>query len=478
MTEQEASTMMTPEEVSTVVGDYKAGWHDPENSTIRFDNGLSEQVVRDISALKDEPEWMTEFRVKAYRHYEKRPMPTWGNMSLLEQIDFDNICYFLRSGEGTETNWDDVPEDIRNTFQKLGIPEAEQKWLSGVTAQYESEAVYHSIREDLVKQGVIFLDMDSGLREYPELVKKWFCSVIPYSDNKFSALNTAVWSGGSFIYVPKGVHVEMPVQAYFRINAKNMGQFERTLIIADEGSSIHYVEGCTAPTYSSDSLHSAVVELIALPGAYIRYSTVQNWSANVYNLVTKRGIAHENATIEWVDGNLGSKLTMKYPSVILKGEGAHAEVISVAYSGKGQHQDTGAKIHHLASNTTSKILSKSISKDGGRGSYRGLVTVSAKAENCKVNVVCDALILDEESRSDTYPTMEVANSTARCEHEASVSKVSDEQLFYLMSRGHAENEALAMIVNGFFEPFTRELPMEYAVELNHLMALEMEGSIG
>ena len=460
MTEQEASTMMTPEEVSTVVGDYKAGWHDPENSTIRFDNGLSEQVVRDISALKDEPEWMTEFRVKAYRHYEKRPMPTWGNMSLLEQIDFDNICYFLRSGEGTETNWDDVPEDIRNTFQKLGIPEAEQKWLSGVTAQYESEAVYHSIRE------------------YPELVKKWFCSVIPYSDNKFSALNTAVWSGGSFIYVPKGVHVEMPVQAYFRINAKNMGQFERTLIIADEGSSIHYVEGCTAPTYSSDSLHSAVVELIALPGAYIRYSTIQNWSANVYNLVTKRGIAHENATIEWVDGNLGSKLTMKYPSVILKGEGAHAEVISVAYSGKGQHQDTGAKIHHLASNTTSKILSKSISKDGGRGSYRGLVTVSAKAENCKVNVVCDALILDEESRSDTYPTMEVANSTARCEHEASVSKVSDEQLFYLMSRGHAENEALAMIVNGFFEPFTRELPMEYAVELNHLMALEMEGSIG
>ena len=478
MTEQEASTMMTPEEVSTVVGDYKAGWHDPENSTIRFDNGLSEQVVRDISALKDEPEWMTEFRVKAYRHYEKRPMPTWGNMSLLEQIDFDNICYFLRSGEGTEKNWDDVPEDIRNTFQKLGIPEAEQKWLSGVTAQYESEAVYHSIREDLVKQGVIFLDMDSGLRQYPEIVKKWFCSVIPYSDNKFSALNTAVWSGGSFIYVPKGVHVEMPVQAYFRINAKNMGQFERTLIIADEGSSIHYVEGCTAPTYSSDSLHSAVVELIALPGAYIRYSTVQNWSANVYNLVTKRGIAHENATIEWVDGNLGSKLTMKYPSVILKGEGAHAEVISVAYSGKGQHQDTGAKIHHLASNTTSKILSKSISKDGGRGSYRGLVTVSAKAENCKVNVVCDALILDEESRSDTYPTMEVANSTARCEHEASVSKVSDEQLFYLMSRGHAENEALAMIVNGFFEPFTRELPMEYAVELNHLMALEMEGSIG
>ena len=327
-------------------------------------------------------------------------------------------------------------------------------------------------------QGVIFLDMDSGLREYPELVKEYFCSVIPYQDNKFSALNTAVWSGGSFIYVPKGIKVEMPVQAYFRINAKNMGQFERTLIIADEGSSIHYVEGCTAPTYSTDSLHSAVVELIALDGAHIRYSTIQNWSANVYNLVTKRGIAHEDASIEWIDGNIGSKLTMKYPSVILKGEGFHAEVISIAYAGKGQHQDAGAKVHHLASNTTSKILSKSISKDGGRGSYRGMVTVSPKAENCKLNVVCDALILDDESQTDTYPTMEVANASARCEHEASVSKVSDDQVFYLMSRGHSEEEALAMIVNGFFEPFTRELPMEYAVELNKLMALEMEGSIG
>ena len=470
--------MPANQEAMDVVGDYKSGWHDPENSTIRFDFGLSEKVVREISALKDEPEWMTDIRVKAYRHFVERPMPTWGNTPLLGEIDFDNICYFLRSGEGTEDDWDDVPEDIRNTFDKLGIPEAEQKWLSGVTAQYESEAVYHSIREDLEKQGVIFLDMDSGLREHPEIVRDWFCSVVPLTDNKFAALNTAVWSGGSFIYVPKGVHVEMPVQAYFRINAKNMGQFERTLIIADEGSSIHYVEGCTAPTYSTDSLHSAVVELIALPGAHIRYSTVQNWSANVYNLVTKRGIAHENSKIEWVDGNLGSKLTMKYPSVILKGEGSHAEVISVAYSGEGQHQDAGAKIHHLASNTTSKILSKSISKNGGRGSYRGLVKVSPKAENCKLNVVCDALILDEGSRSDTYPTMEVANPTARCEHEASVSKVSDNQLFYLMSRGHTEEEALAMIVNGFFEPFTRELPMEYAVELNQLMALEMEGSIG
>ncbi len=469
---------MTDNDARDAVGDYKAGWHDPEKSTIRFDAGLSEKVVRDISELKNEPEWMTEMRVKAFRHFDKRPMPTWGNMSMLEEIDFESICYYLRSSKATENDWDDVPEDIRNTFDRLGIPDAEQKWLSGVTAQYESEAVYHSIREDLEKQGVIFLDMDSGLREHEDLVKKWFCSVVPYSDNKFSALNTAVWSGGSFIYVPKGVHVELPVQAYFRINAKNMGQFERTLIIADEGSSIHYVEGCTAPTYSTDSLHSAVVELVALPGAHIRYSTVQNWSANVYNLVTKRGVAHEKAKIEWVDGNIGSKLTMKYPSVILKGEGSHAEVISVAYSGSGQHQDAGAKIHHLASNTTSKILSKSISKDGGRGSYRGQVTVSRKAENCKLNVVCDALILDENSRSDTYPTMEVANPTARCEHEASVSKVSDNQLFYLMSRGHSEEEALALIVNGFFEPFTRELPMEYAVELNKLMALEMEGSIG
>ena len=465
-------------EAREAVGEYKAGWHDPEKSTIRFDFGLSEEVVRQISELKKEPEWMTDIRVKAFKHFSERPMPTWGNTSMLEEIDFENICYYLKSSDSTERDWEDVPDDIRNTFERLGIPEAEQKWLSGVTAQYESEAVYHSIREDLEKQGVIFLDMDSGLKEYPEIVKKWFCSVIPYSDNKFSALNTAVWSGGSFIYVPEGVHVEMPVQAYFRINAKNMGQFERTLIIADKGSSIHYVEGCTAPSYSTDSLHSAVVELVALPGSHIRYSTIQNWSSNVYNLVTKRGIAHEDAKIEWVDGNIGSKLTMKYPAVILKGEGSHAEVISVAYSGEGQHQDAGAKIHHLASNTTSKILSKSISKNGGRGSYRGMVTVSPKADNCKLNVVCDALILDEGSRSDTYPTMEVANPSARCEHEASVSKVSDDQLFYLMSRGHSEEESLAMIVNGFFEPFTRELPMEYAVELNQLMALEMEGSIG
>jgi Fe-S cluster assembly protein SufB len=405
-------------------------------------------------------------------------MPTWGNTELLNGINFDAVTYFLRSGNKTEVDWDDVPEDIKRTFDRLGIPDAEQKWLGGVTAQYESEAVYHSIREDLESQGVIFLDMDAGLREHEDIVKEYFCKIVPYQDNKFSALNTAVWSGGSFIYVPKGVKVDMPVQAYFRINAKNMGQFERTLIIVDEGASIHYVEGCTAPAYSTESLHSAVVELIAHKGAHIRYSTVQNWSTNVYNLVTKRAVAHENATVEWVDGNIGSKLTMKYPAVILKGDGAHAEVISVAYSGSGQHQDAGAKVHHLASNTTSSILSKSISKDGGRGSYRGMVTVSKKADNCKVNVVCDALILDDESQSDTYPTMEIANPTCRSEHEASVSKVSDEQVFYLMTRGHTEEEAMALIVNGFFEPFTRELPMEYAVELNKLMAFEMEGSIG
>jgi len=469
---------MGKDEARDAVGDYRYGFHDPENAVIKFDKGISEQVVRDISALKNEPEWMTEIRIKAYRHYVKRPMPDWGNMGLLNSIDFDAVTYFLKSSSGTAKDWDDVPEDIKNTFDRLGIPDAEQKWLGGVTAQYESEAVYHSIREDLENQGVLFYDMDSGLREHEDIVREYFCSVIPYSDNKFSALNTAVWSGGSFIYVPKGVHVELPVQAYFRINSENMGQFERTLIIADEGSSIQYVEGCTAPTFSTDSLHSAVVELIAMKGATIRYTTIQNWSTNVYNLVTKRGVAYENATIEWIDGNIGSKLTMKYPSVILRGEGAHAEVISVAYSGEGQHQDAGSKVIHLAANTTSNVLSKSISKNGGRSSYRGLVKVSPKAHNCKINVVCDALLLDENSRSDTYPTMEVANSSCRVEHEASVSKVSGDQLFYLMSRGHSEAEAMGMIINGFFEPFTRELPMEYAVELNRLLEIEMEGAIG
>jgi len=466
------------DEARQAVGEYQFGFHDPEHATIRFDKGLSEQVVRDISALKNEPEWMTELRVKAYHHFIERPMPDWGNAAMLKQIDFDAVTYFLRSSDKTERNWDDVPEDIKHTFERLGIPEAEQKWLGGVTAQYESEAVYHSMREDLEAQGVIFLDMDSGLREHPDLVKRFFNTVVPYTDNKFSALNTAVWSGGSFLYVPKGVHVEMPVQAYFRINAKNMGQFERTLIVADEGASVHYVEGCTAPTYSEESLHSAVVELIALEGSRIRYSTIQNWSASVYNLVTKRGIAHANATVEWVDGNLGSKLTMKYPAVLLKGEGAHAEIISVAYAGEGQHQDAGSKVHHLAPNTTSNILSKSISKDGGRSTYRGMLQVLPKAHGCRSKVVCDALMLDPESRSDTYPTMEVGNASADLEHEASVSKVGGDQLFYLMSRGHTEAEAMGLIVNGFFEPFTKELPMEYATELNKLLDLHMEGSIG
>ena len=444
---------------------------------LKVEKGLSEDVVRTLSAHKNEPQWMTDIRIKAFHHFIDRPMPTWGNTEVLNAIDFDEICYFNVVGKN-EDNWDDVPDKIKNTFDKLGIPEAEQKWLGGLTAQYDSESVYHSIREDLEEQGVIFMDMDSGLREHPEMVKEYFGKIIPYTDNKFSALNTAFWSGGSFIYVPKGVKVDIPVQAYFFIASENMGQFERTLIIADEGSSIHYIEGCTAPTSTSKSLHSAVVELIAHKDAHIRYTTIQNWSDNVYNLVTKRAIAHENACAEWVDGNIGSALTMKYPSVILKGEGAHAEVISVAYANNNQHQDTGAKIHHLASNTTSNILSKSISKGGGRTSYRGLVKVSKKASGCKSNVVCDALLMDEKSRTDTYPTMEIANSDCITEHEASVSKISGEQVFYLMSRGFTEMEAQGLIVNGFFNPFTKELPMEYAVELTKLLEMEMEGSIG
>jgi len=440
-------------------------------------DGLSEEVVRAISNYKNEPDWMTDIRIKAYQHFINRPTPQWGNTEKLNTLDFNDICYFRVAGENQQ-DWDQVPDKIKRTFDALGIPEAEQKWLGGLTAQYESESIYHSIRDDLESQGVIFMDMDSGLREHPEIVKQYFGSVVPSADNKFSALNTAVWSGGSFIYVPKGVKVDIPVQAYFLIASENMGQFERTLIVADEGSSIHYIEGCTAPAFSTNSLHSAVVELVALEGAHIRYTTIQNWSDNIFNLVTKRAVAHKNAIIEWVDGNIGSSLTMKYPAVILKGENSHAEVISVAYAREGQHQDTGAKVHHLASNTTSNILSKSISKDGGRTSYRGLVKVSRKAENCRSNVVCDALLMDENSQSDTYPTMEVGNHSAFTEHEASVSKVSEDQLFYLMSRGHTEAASKALILNGFFEPFTKELPMEYAVELNKLLELEMEGSIG
>ncbi|MBX3150513.1 Fe-S cluster assembly protein SufB [Candidatus Obscuribacterales bacterium] len=458
--------------------DYKYGFKDKEDYVFKSGRGLTPEIVESISKMKKEPQWMLDFRLNALDIFNKKPMPTWGNTKMLEDIDFENIYYYIKPSEKSEKNWEDVPEGIKKTFDRLGIPEAERKFLAGVTAQYESEVVYHSIREDLVKQGVIFLDMDSGLREHEEIVRKHFATVIPAADNKFSALNSAVWSGGSFIWVPEGVKVEIPLQAYFRINAENMGQFERTLIIAEPGSFVHYIEGCTAPIYSTDSLHSAVVELIAKPGAHIRYTTIQNWSRNVYNLVTKRAVAEANAKVEWVDGNLGSKLTMKYPAIYLTGEGATGEVLSVAFSGHDQHQDAGAKIVHAAPNTTSIVTSKSISKDGGRTSYRGLVKVYPGATGVKTSVKCDALLLDEESRSDTYPTMEIDEKDVSVEHEATVSKVGEEQLFYLMSRGLTADEAKAMVVNGFFEPFTKELPLEYAVELNRLIQLEMEGSVG
>ncbi len=456
--------------------DYRYGFRDVEDYKFKSGKGLTREMVAQISEMKGEPEWMRQFRLKAYEIFIRKPMPTWG--ADLSEIDFDNIHYYVKPSEKTEKSWEEVPEYIKNTFDRLGIPEAERKFLAGVSAQYESEVVYHNIREDLEKQGVLFLDMDSGLREHPDIVKEHFATVIPAADNKFAALNSAVWSGGSFIYVPKGVHVEIPLQAYFRINTENMGQFERTLIIADEGSSVHYIEGCTAPVYSSDSLHSAVVELIAKRGAHIRYTTIQNWSSNVYNLVTKRAVAYENAVVEWVDGNLGSKVTMKYPGIYLMGEGAKGEVISVAFANEGQHQDAGAKIVHVAPNTTSTITSKSISKGGGRTSYRGLLKVHKGAENVKSFVRCDALMLDEISRSDTYPSIEIDEDNVSIEHEASVSKISEEQLFYLQSRGLGEAEAKTMIVNGFFEAFTKELPMEYAVELNRLLQLQMEGAVG
>jgi len=456
--------------------DYQYGFHDAEDYQFKSGRGLTREMVEQISEMKNEPDWMRAFRLRAYEIFMRKPMPTWG--ADLSGIDFDNIHYYVKSSEKTEKDWDDVPAYIKDTFDKLGIPEAERKFLAGVSAQYESEVVYHNIREDLEKQGVIFLDMDTALREHEDIVKKYFATVIPAADNKFSALNSAVWSGGSFIYVPKGVNVEIPLQAYFRINTENMGQFERTLIIADEGSSVHYIEGCTAPVYSSDSLHSAVVELIAMRDAHIRYTTIQNWSNNVYNLVTKRAMAYEHAFVEWVDGNLGSKVTMKYPGIYLVGEGAKGEVISVAFASEGQHQDAGAKIIHAAPNTTSTITSKSISKGGGRTSYRGLLKVHKGAENVKSFVRCDALMLDEISRSDTYPSIEIDEDQVSIEHEASVSKISDEQMFYLMSRGLDEAAAKTMIVNGFFEAFTKELPMEYAVELNRLLQLQMEGAIG
>lgn len=458
--------------------DEKYGFHDSvESYAFKSEKGLTRDMVIKISALKNEPQWMTDYRLKAYDIFESKPIPQWGSL-LLNDIDFADIHYFVRATDGQGKNWDEVPADIKRTFDRLGIPEAEQKFLQGVTAQYESEVVYHSIRKDLESKGVIFTDMDSALRDYPDLVKEYFGTVIPSADNKFAALNSAVWSGGSFIYVPKGVHVEMPLQAYFRINIQSMGQFERTLIIVDEGAYVHYVEGCTAPTYSSDSLHSAVVEIIVKEGGRCRYTTIQNWSNNVYNLVTKRAVADKNATMEWVDGNLGSKLTMKYPAVILRGEGAHGEVLSIAFAGKGQHQDAGAKITHLAPNTTSQIISKSISKDGGRASYRGLLKVADGADNVKSNVVCDALLLDDKSRSDTYPTIEIDAKNVTMGHEASVSRVGEDQLFYAMSRGMSEDEANAMIVNGFIEPLVKELPMEYALELNRLIQIQLEGSIG
>lgn len=438
--------------------------------------GLSKDTVREISKLKDEPEWMLDFRLRAYDVFMKKPMPQWGGD--LNKIDFQNIYYYAKASDKTEKNWDDVPENVKNTFDKLGIPEAEKKFLAGVGAQYESEVVYHSLREDLAKQGVLFLDTDTALKEQPELFKKYFAKIIPPEDNKFAALNSAVWSGGSFIYIPPGVKVDMPLQAYFRINAENIGQFERTLIIADEGSEVHYIEGCTAPVYSSESLHVAVVELLAHKDAKLRYTTIQNWSNDVYNLVTKRAYAYQGATVEWIDGNIGSKLTMKYPGIYLMGRKAYGETLSVAFAGKNQHQDTGAKMVHLAPDTTSKVTSKSVSRANGRSTYRGLLKVAKGATNVKATVRCDALLLDDTSKTDTYPYMEIDQEDATVTHEATVGKIGDEQIFYLMSRGFSEEEALSLIVNGFMEPFTKELPMEYAVELNRLIRLEMDNSVG
>ncbi|MET8429370.1 Fe-S cluster assembly protein SufB [Nocardia sp. NPDC059246] len=468
---------LSQEETIASLGTYEYGWADKDVAGASAKRGLSEDVVRDISAKKDEPEWMLDFRLKALRIFDKKPMPSWG--SNLGGIDFDNIKYFVRSSEKQAASWEELPEDIKNTYDKLGIPEAEkQRLVAGVAAQYESEVVYHSIREDLEKQGVIFLDTDTGLREHPEIFQKYFGSVIPSGDNKFSALNSAVWSGGSFIYVPPGVHVDIPLQAYFRINTENMGQFERTLIIVDEDAYVHYVEGCTAPIYSSDSLHSAVVEIIVKKGGRCRYTTIQNWSNNVYNLVTKRAKAEAGATMEWVDGNIGSKVTMKYPAVWMTGEYAKGEVLSIAFAGPDQHQDTGAKMLHLAPHTSSTIISKSVARGGGRASYRGLVQVNKGAHGSKSTVKCDALLVDNVSRSDTYPYVDIREDDVTMGHEATVSKVSEDQLFYLMSRGLTEDEAMAMIVRGFVEPIAKELPMEYALELNRLIELQMEGAVG
>ncbi len=454
----------------------KYGFHDAEQSVFKSRRGLDRDIVAQISDMKGEPKWMRDFRLKALEIFEKKPLPTWGGD--VGQIDFQDIFYYVKPTSDEVKSWEDVPADMKRTFDKLGIPEAEQKFLAGVGAQYDSEVIYHKIKESLEAQGVLFLSCDQGLKEHEELFKQYFATVIPASDNKFAALNSAVWSGGSFIYVPKGVHVDVPLQAYFRINTKDMGQFERTLIIVDEGAYVHYVEGCTAPIYSSDSLHSAVVEIVIKQGGRCRYTTIQNWSNNVYNLVTKRAVAYRDATMEWVDGNLGSKLTMKYPAVYMMEPGAHGEILSIAFAGKGQHQDAGAKVVHCAPDTSSKIISKSISKDGGRAGYRGLVKVQKGAVDSRSTVNCDALILDEASRSDTYPYMEIEEDQVTIGHEATVSKIGDEQIFYLTSRGIPEEEAAAMIVSGFIEPVVKELPMEYAVEMNRLIQLQMEGSVG
>ncbi len=463
--------------VQPIINDaYRYGFHKPENYVFKSKKGLDRRVVEQISWHKNEPAWMREFRLKSFDIFQKKSMPSWG--ADLSDIHFDDIYYYIKPIQGKVDSWSKLPSEIKDTYDKIGIPEAEKKFLAGVSAQYESEVVYKSIQSMLSKKGVIFLDMDSGLREYPQLVKQYFGTIVPPADNKFAALNSSVWSGGSFVYVPKGVRVELPLQAYFRINAANMGQFERTLIIAEEGSFVHYVEGCTAPVYSTDSLHSAVVEIIVKKGARVRYTTVQNWSKNVYNLVTKRTRVEEEGVMEWVDGNLGSKATMKYPSVYLVGRKARGEILSIAYAGDNQWQDAGGKAVHLASETTSQIISKSISRGGGRTSYRGLVYVHPKAMFAKSKVVCDALLLDERSRSDTYPDMKIYRKDVQIEHEATVSKIGDEQLFYLTSRGITKEQAQSMIVNGFIEPIVKELPLEYAVEMNRLIELQMQGSIG
>ncbi len=461
----------------SAIGAYEFGWHDPDEAGEKAERGLNEDVVRNISALKDEPEWMLKTRLKGLRYFDRKPMPTWG--ADLSGIDFDRIKYFVRSTERQATNWEDLPEDILETYERLGIPEAERERLvAGVAAQYESEVVYHQINDELERQGVVFLDTDSGLKEHEEIFREYFGSVIPVGDNKFSALNTAVWSGGSYVYVPKGVHVEIPLQAYFRINTENMGQFERTLIIADEGSYVHYVEGCTAPIYKTDSLHSAVVEIIVKKNARVRYTTIQNWSNNVYNLVTKRAVVEEGGTMEWVDGNIGSKVTMKYPAVYLTGEHSQGETLTMAFAGENQYQDTGSKMVHLAPNTKSNIISKSVARGGGRSAYRGLVQITEGAKGSTNNTECDALLVDTISRTDTYPYIDIREDDVTLGHEATVSKVSEMQLFYLMSRGLSEEEAMAMIVRGFVEPISRHLPMEYALELNKLIELQMEGSVG